>query len=362
MTNQPTSIACAKPDCTKSSKSFKTCAACGKAFHTLCGEFSTYKDKAAPNQKRFFCCVCATVPQNVQGLILQHKSRSNSNSSHASSKRKIDDLDEDSSDDDDTDDEQPDLKTILKAINKGGKATKKLASEVKNLNISLSSRCSVIESEVAVLKTQMSEMKLAHEREMNVMNSKINSLEADSKKEVYIHGHLRAGNDGFDPLTAVSKIADTLKFKLPASSIKSARVIPRKPVSPRTPVKYPPIIAVIFFSHATADQFVEAKRKHGKLTNMEVLGTKDEADNKAIAISFRLSQEQFLLLKETKARAMLHQYKYVWNSNGAVLVRRADGHRAIRVNNFNELDGLMPATQLPLSGPPNVAMQTEPSE
>lgn len=331
---------CAKPKCTKNSKSFKSCSACRATYHTMCGEYSTYKDKRPPYEKRFLCFSCSSIPANVQGLKLQHKSRSNSGSSQASVKRKIDELEELSSESDD-EDEEPDLKTILREIRKSGKETKKLALEVKTLNTSFSTRCSSLEMEVNDLKNQMTDLKLAHEKEMDYMRSKINSLEAQSQTEVYIHGHLHSGSDEFDPNLAVSQIAEFLDVEVPTTAIKSSRVIPRKIGSPQAQQKFTPIVAVDFFSHSTAARLVEAKRKFGRLTNKDLLQSEDD---KPIAISFPLSRDQYLLMKETKTRAQIHQFRFVWNSKGAIFVRKAEGARAIKVNNFKDLDILMPTS------------------
>lgn len=328
---------CAKPNCAKTSSSFKTCQACKNILHTTCGEFSTFKDKSKGNAVVHICSTCCSEPQNICGLAPQYLSRSNSASSQSSFKRKKGESDVDS----ENEDEEVDLRLIYKAIKKGNKATEDLSVEVKTLNTNFSERCDVLEGKVASVSEELQALKLAHETEVNRLNTRINALEFETCTEVYIHGHLQAANENFDSTLAVVHLAEFLEVPISKDDITSTRVIPRK--GPNAS-KFAPIISATFFSHLAALRLVEAKRKFGKLTNHDLL----ESDSyHPIAVSFPLSRDLYELLKVTKRRAQIHNYKYVWNQRGTIMVRKQDGARVISISTQKDLDSLMPLQQVP---------------
>lgn len=334
---------CNKQGCDKSSKKMKKCAACDKLFHNACGEFASYKDKAKPNETVHLCCACNAVAANSASLTLRYNSRSNSTSSQSSKRKALDMDDSDSSEDD-----EPDLKTILKAVKEGAVSTNKLVTDlnttVQNFNTNLNMRCDGMDARIGTLESELLELKKSHAAEMDMLRDKCDELDFKTKSDIFIHGHANAGAEDLDLTAAVIHLAEHLDVTITERDIQKIRVIKRRDnPQPRTYAatvqERPPIIAVDFFTHDMALRVVEAKKSYGKLTNRELLETDN---NNPISVSFPLNKDQYALLRATKARAVLHNVKYVWNSRGFVFIRQTDGSKAIKVKNASHLDLLLP--------------------
>lgn len=342
-------MSCAKPDCNKTTSSYKLCTGCSNAYHTLCGEFSTFKDKTKPGDRIYICSACVSNPDKTVGLVLAYQSRSNSNSSQSSVKRKA--LDLDGADDIHSPQaSEIDTAAILDAIQKSSQETQArvsgLTEEVHGFNENLNVRCNQIESSVAALRLDVTEIQADHQNQIDSLKDEIRQLKSECNKEVFIHGYENADAPDLDPVVAAINIASKIGFDLQEDHIQRARVIKSKPrisTPPQTSsLNRPPIIALVFFDHSTAERMVNAKKRFKKLLNKDVL---DSMSDRPISISFSLDKETYELLKETKVRAARHNYKYVWNSNGVVFIRREDGARAIKVSNIRQLDSLMPPCQ-----------------
>lgn len=337
---------CAKLECLNQAPCYKKCLACNDYFHSSCGEFCTYKD--CHKKKRYLCHSCNKTPKNTNGLTLVYQSRVASSSSQGSTKRprKTDSEDELDDNDAETGDIQGEinLKTLLDAINTGNRKMRSkmdgLTEVVRCYNESINDRCEQIEESVETLKEEITSLKSKHEEEIDLLKDKINDLEHKSSTELYIHGYLNAADPNLDIVVAVTHIAELLDVEISGRDIRHSRVIARKNQSLHL-ANRPPILAVDFFSHSTASRLVEAKRAHGKLLNKDVLET---PSNDTIAISFPLSRDQYTLLQATKSRATMHNVKYVWNSNGKVMIRPSDGARATRIKNTKHLDAVLPPT------------------
>ena len=354
---------CNKQGCDKRSGKKKKCAVCGNFYHNACGEFSSYKDKAKPNEMVHLCSACNAIPTNSASLTLRYSSRSNSASSQSSKRfRNASDVSEESSDDE----EEPDLKTILKAVKTGNAKTNNSVTELKKtvetFNANLNTRCDGIDNRISSLETELTELKKSHAAEMDALTEKYDELDFKTKTEVFIHGYVNAGAADLDLTAAVIHLAEHLDIKIMDREIQRARVVRRRTdQAPRSFAaavqEKPPIIAVDFFTHETALRLVEAKKSYGKLKNSDLLQTNDTSP---ISISFPLNSEKYALLRETKARAAIHNTKYVWNSRGFVFIRQTDGARAIKVKNASHLDVLLPVpstspqqaqTQMDTTGP-----------
>lgn len=346
---------CAKSGCDKPSKKIKKCSACEKFFHNACGEFSSYKDKTKPDVLVHLCSSCSEAPSLPATLTLRYQHRSNSTSSQSSAKRKALEM----GDSDDSDSDEPDLRTILKAIKESSRDTRDtkqmitdLATTMNNFSSSLNLRCDGIESTVQSLQGKMSDLKKSHAKEIEQMKEKYDELEFRTKTEVFIHGYEVADIPNLEISAAVLHIAEFLDVPMSHRDIQRSRIIRRKKPSTAsyaaaaTPSR-PSIIAVEFFSHAVALQLVNGKRNYGKLLNKDL--SEDSQSQGPISISFPLNKEQHSLLQLTKARAALHNFKYVWNSRGFVFIRQADGAPAIKIVNSNHLDVVLP--QLPQISP-----------
>lgn len=327
---------CYKAGCNKSSQKTKKCVACENLFHTSCGEFASYKDKSKPEKTVHLCATCNANPANSASLTLRYNSRSNS----VSSKRSR------TEDTDTSDDEEPDLKTILKAIKAENVSTNKLVSNltstVQTFNSNLNSRCDGLDSKISALQTEMEELKKSHDAEMDSFKEKYDELEFRTKTEIFIHGHAHANAPEIDLTAIVIHLAEHLDVNVSERDIQGARVIKRR----ENPGTYAaaakerqPIIAVDFYTHEMALRLVEKKKSYGKLTNKDLLKINDAS---YISVSFPLNKVQYAILREAKSRAARHNIKYVWNSRGFVFIRQTDGSRAIKVRNAAHLDCLLP--------------------
>lgn len=344
------STLCGKTNCAKSSTRYKKCAACDKQFHSTCGEFSSYKDKSKPDETIRLCSACSAVPANSASLTLRYHSRSNSASSHSSKRKAIESADSASSDE-----EEPDLKTILQAIKKGNRSTdtlvKGLQTSVEVFNANLTARCDVLDKKFAELKTEFTQHKEAHSRELEALKEKNDELEFKTKTEVYIHGHANSGAPDLDLNVAVIHLAEFLDLTVTDRDLQRVRIIKRREKSYSSVTALQPIIAADFYSHEMALRLVDAKKRHGKLLNSDLLQT---TNTSPISISFPLDREKYALLREAKIRAQMHNVRYVWNSRGSIFVRETDGARAIKVRSLAHLDELMP----PEATPQHTAMDT----
>ena len=352
---------CHKQGCEKASNKTKKCNACGNSFHNACGEFASYRGKTKPHETVHLCSSCNAIPENFAGLTLRYSSRSNSTSSHHSKRSRI----AATSDDSDTSDEEeePDLKSILKAVNKRVKKTDCLVTDLtataKNFNASLNTRCDGIDVKIGALQNELSQLKKAHAAEMDAMEEKLDALDFKTKTEVYIHGYSHAGEAELNLMSAVIHLAEHLDVTITERDVQRTRLVKRRPN--KVPVSFanavrerPPIIAVDFYSHETALRLVDAKKSYGKLTNQVLL---ENSDPSTISVSFPLNREKYELLMEAKARAALHNIKYVWNSKGLIFMRETDGARAIKIKNAANLDALLPA-QRSTEQPPEAQMDT----
>lgn len=344
--SHPALTKCAKQGCTKPSTTFKQCNVCSKSFHVQCGEFSSYKDKTKPDELVRLCMTCNAIPANSIGLLLRYQPRSNSSSSQSSIKRKA--LDLEASEGSDEDEEEPDAKTILRAIKKGNASTNKLVADlsatVQGFNNSLNSRCDGIDDRIQALQQEIVELKKSHAAEMSTVNQKLVELDFRCNNTVFVHGHSQADSPGLDIKKAVTKLAEYLEVTITDRDISSSRIIKRRPDNTRLYASVaastrPSIIAVEFSTHDLAARLVEAKRKHGKLLNKDVIQTNN---SDSISISFPLSKTQHDLLLITKTRAAQHNVKYVWHSKGSLMIRKSDGARPIKIIDAAHLDTILP--------------------
>lgn len=347
---------CHKQGCTSRSLKLKKCGTCGYLFHNSCGEFASYRDKSNADAKVHLCSTCNGNPANSASLLLLYSSRSNSVSSQSSAKRKKADQDQSDS----SDEEEPDLKAIMKELRAGNKHTEKLVTSLRNdvhtFNSNLGARCDVIDQKVTELESKISDLQTAHTQEMDKLRDKCDELDFKTKTEVYIHGYANAGMADLDIKSAVIHLAEHLDLTITERDILRTRVVRRRKDA-ATPsyaaVARPPIISAEFFSHEMALRLVNARKSYGKLTNRDLLGI----DNvNSIAVSFPLSREKYELLLTAKSRAAVHNFRFVWNSNGSVFIRQAEGTRAIKVRNAAHLDVLLPpGSQSPPPTQPSTA-------
>lgn len=217
-------------------------------------------------------------------------------------------------------------------------------NDVIRFNTNLNSRCDDIDATVISLKEEIRELKLSHDEELNLLKDKCAELDFKTKTEIYIHGYDNASIPDLDCTSDVINIAKFLDVPITDRDIASTRIVKRRGSPARTYAsistsKRPPIIAIDFFSHSTAAKIVDAKKRHGKLTNKDL---DQSLSSSPISISFPLSRDQYSLLCLTKARAILHNVRFVWNSRGHVFTRQAEGAPAIKIRNEAHLDQLLP--------------------
>lgn len=256
-------------------------------------------------------------------------------------------MDPDFSDSDD-EAEEPNLKTILKAIKVGNNSTNLLVSNlnssVQTFNENLNARCDGIDASIAQLKDEIRDLKQSHGEELELLKERCDELDYKTKTEIFIHGYENASAPDLDLASAVIHLAEFLDLSISDRDIQSARIIKRRHSPNRTYAssaaeKRPPIIAVNFFSHTVAAKLVDAKKRHGKLMNKDLAQTQNQGP---IAISFPLDKEKYALLRLTKARALQHDIKCVWNSRGMVFTRQREGAPAIKIRNEAHLNTILP--------------------
>lgn len=178
------------------------------------------------------------------------------------------------------------------------------------------------EKEVTVVKRRVERLHAEQGSEaISDVKKDINALEWHNRKlNLEFHGIPKTENE--DLLSKVNEIAATLQLpQLEINDVTAAHRLPSKPD------KTPGVI-VRFTRQAVRDDWLEARKKL------------KEADAE-VYIQENLTKQTRNLLWETKQWARESNFKFVWHSNGKVLVRRKEGDKAIVVKSQKCLETIV---------------------
>lgn len=149
----------------------------------------------------------------------------------------------------------------------------------------------------------------------------INELEWHNRKlNLEFHGIPKTEKE--DVLSKVNEIAATLQLpQLEINDVTAAHRLPSKPD------KTPGVI-VRFTRQAVRDDWFEARKKL-------------KAADSAVYIQENLTKQTRKLLWETKQWARENNFRFVWHSNGRVLVRRREGDKTIVIKSQRSLEAIV---------------------
>lgn len=133
----------------------------------------------------------------------------------------------------------------------------------------------------------------------------------------------------------LAKLGDTIDESITESNIESCH---------RVPTRHPDKsnIVVQFRSSAKRDVALQ-KAKKMRLTN-EDLGLDDST---VIYVNEHLTPQNKRLLGAAVAGKKEVAWKFVWTKNGAILARRNENSRTVRIHSEADLLKMMPVTQFP---------------
>lgn len=132
---------------------------------------------------------------------------------------------------------------------------------------------------------------------------------------VEIHGVPEINNE--DIIQTVIKVMNAFGFELKVSMFYAAHRLPKNPFKPNDPRK----ISFKFIRHSDKENLIK-KKKLKKLLNAAELGFQS---NREIYLTDSLTAENRKLLALMKEMKSEKGIRYVWTSDGKVLVRRVEG-------------------------------------
>eukprot|EP00794_Sanderia_malayensis_P021306 gene21306-biopygen16342 len=93
---------------------------------------------------------------------------------------------------------------------------------------------------------------------------------------------------------------------------------------------------VEFSSRKKRDELLIARKK---LANISIKDFGYKSEGK-IFINESLTAKRKALIRELKSSKEQYRFKYVWSKKGTIFIRKDENSRAIRINNFNDLNKL----------------------
>lgn len=149
------------------------------------------------------------------------------------------------------------------------------------------------------------------------LESSLNNLEMHSRKHnIEVHGVPRTPNENL--LLKLNGIAKSAN--LPELSVNDVDAVHRLPAKPGKE----PGIVVRFVRQSQRDAWLDARKV---LKNVK----------STVTIVENMTKQQRDLLRSTRTWAAENDYRFTWHSNGKVLVRKAEGARAVVIRSKDDL-------------------------
>lgn len=95
-------------------------------------------------------------------------------------------------------------------------------------------------------------------------------------------------------------------------------------------------LLVTFYSFSLVQRLLDAKLKFRKIMYSDIV--ENSTSTKQIFINPIMSKASYQLLKKTKIWAKNVNWKFVWFSDGRILIRRAEGEKIIEIERNEQLD------------------------
>lgn len=201
-------------------------------------------------------------------------------------------------------------KTVISSI-------ESIQTEIRNINDTTKTHDSLIkENKVAILNIKENFVAMQQYTRMNCID---------------ILGIPITDNENL--INIIEKISDIIGFQFNKNMLDICHRIPSRRLMQN---KTSPIICK-FVRRFDKYEFLKLKKQSGDILTSD-LGLLGKADK--IYINETLSMENRFLFKEAKKLQKENKIKYVWSSNGKVLVRKSDGNPVIIVKNVESLNSI----------------------
>ena len=313
------------------------CVSCAGTFHKGCGKLRTFLDETDDYVR--LCGECQLLPTNsckykpsvVAGKQSKKRkiesSRTEGNLSSTSS--------DDSEDQQQSDTEtvvEPTLTDVLKAINSHKKSNQK---SFKEMNVKIDANTGTLE-----------EFKSSRDQQQNdivTLFSEVSCIKTSLSNEFSISGHLGALNSNANLSDIVIGVVNYMGVPITAKHIRGIRLmknkVQNKPFSQvvASPPE-PPRIIVKMYSNSKVLRILDARKTHTKILNSQV--TPGCESNKQIFVNQMLSKEVYELQKTCKTWAKANGFKYVWYSEGNILIKKANGDKTFIIHKPQDLQNI----------------------
>ncbi|KAB0790019.1 hypothetical protein PPYR_15688 [Photinus pyralis] len=274
------------------------CRGCKSEYHFVCSiSEATYRAKSKSAKATWRCAVCRSAKNAVTGSAT---------------------VDEDGDEgDSDTNEESSQSKVTLDAILKS-------IQFMSNKFDNLSSRFDQSIQENQELKEEIKGLKRMLERkdeQIAELDVRVNVLEQRSKRK-YVEIHGVSDNDQISPENQFEKIAQSVGCGN---------------ITPITVTKIKLANSSFLLAKMESAELKRTFLKKGKQwwANLSEL---EKKSNAKLYFNENLTPQNRKMLKEAKIRAKIYNFKYVWVSEGRILVRKDDNQRAFRINSLSDVN------------------------
>ena len=309
------------------------CDICLGTYHKGCSKLRKVLDVVLGNVK--ICKFCQEDPINIAKYDLTSasgnaKKRKKSGSSSSSFVESDEEKEEEKN-------ENPTASDILQAIKDHKRSNKR---SFNKLNLKIDGNTSAINENKQVQASNQAEIKL--------LSSEVSSIKATLSNEISISGHLGALDSKADLVSLAVGVFNFMGVPVSSKHIRRARLMQIKPVTrPLSEVvasnRVPPRIVVTMYSHGKFLRILDAKKVHPKILNSDV--TVGSTASEQIYVNAMLNKEFYELLKKCKVWAKNNNYKFVWYSEGSILIKKDKNAPVFSVKKFQDLDNLQAVSQ-----------------
>lgn len=297
------SLVC-KAGCNRKLNISYNCIHCKGTYHKGCGGFVKLRDDTQGEFR--LCGECKILPSNIQQYNLQPNQESRR-------KRRRNDSASSSTDESDEEIANPTLSDVMEAIADLKKSNKK---SFKDLNSKVDANTDSI---TKYRKEQVNEQK-----DIKSLFSEISTIKASIANEFTISGHLGALVPNVNPTALVVDVVNFLGIKITDKHIRNVRLVKKNIVQKPYAIVLasnpePPRIIVKMYSSSKVLRILDARKNHQKILNLDV--TQNSSSDKQIFINPMLNKDTYELLKHCKTWAKQNGYKYVWFTDGKILIK-----------------------------------------
>ena len=192
-----------------------------------------------------------------------------------------------------------------------------------------------------------------NQSEIKVLKSEVSSLKATISNELSITGHLGALDTKADLVSLAVGLFNFMGIPITPKHIRRARIMKvGKGTKPYSDVlssnAEPPRIIVTLYSHSKFLRILDAKKEHPKILNSDV--TVNSTSDKQIYVNAMLSKEHYELLKKCKVWAKENLYKFIWYSEGCILIKKENKAPVFTVRKIQDLQ-LIPSVSESVNQP-----------